>query len=118
MAVTINFDGIPGYKPTIGGLRHLTTEPRKPPDGTLVTLLCGGMYRVGSGPKSPAIYDCSACDEVRREQCEAPAVQAPRSAPHGVARPPLDGRATCPVGAGDPDHPAPTGLRQESLCRY
>lgn len=61
-----------GYRPVIDGLRHRTYEAEEPPKGTVVETLCGIDYKVGSRKRAIAVYDCSACDTVRRERTDGP----------------------------------------------
>jgi hypothetical protein len=60
---TRNGSAVPAYRPVIGGVRHRITCPVQPPDGSVVRLLCGGTYQVGSRRKSPPVHDCSRCAE-------------------------------------------------------
>lgn len=65
------FDSLPGFKPIIGGLRHLTDEDTASPAGAVIPLLCGGLYQVSDRKKSPYVYDCSACWAVYTERSGA-----------------------------------------------
>lgn len=66
--VSVDFDALPGYKPVIGGLRHLTDRRGTPAAGEIVELFCGAFYQVPRRSRSPHIYDCSACGAVQRER--------------------------------------------------
>lgn len=58
------FDHLPGYKPVVGGVRHLASLGEWPPAGTLVETLCGASYQVArwrSRKLTTARYDCSFC---------------------------------------------------------
>lgn len=69
-SASVTFAGLSGYKPVIGGLRHLTYRPGTPSPGEIVELLCGAVYQVPRRARSPHIYDCSACAAVHRESSE------------------------------------------------
>jgi hypothetical protein len=74
----VDFDAVPGYKPIIGGLRHLTRYQGTPPAGMVVELLCGGLYQVAR-KKSPHVYDCSACAAVYCEEAQPSTSNGERS---------------------------------------
>jgi hypothetical protein len=103
------------YKPVIDGLRHLTRVPSEPTAGEAVALIDGDTFTVGSRRPTPAVYDCHVCAEEWAAHAWSlpPVVPQPRP----QVAPGRDGRASTPVGAGDPDYPAPTGLPQETPCR-
>lgn len=57
----VSLDDMPGWKPAPGGLRHLTWLVSRPPDRTVVKLVCGDIYEVGSRRDTSHEYDCHAC---------------------------------------------------------
>ncbi|GAA1967560.1 hypothetical protein [Amycolatopsis minnesotensis] len=53
-----------GYRPVIGGLRHRTRLDERPPDRTSLKTLCEMRWQAHRGPRSPAVGDCEACEEI------------------------------------------------------
>ncbi|WP_157357238.1 hypothetical protein [Amycolatopsis nigrescens] len=56
-----------GYRPVKQGARHRTVLDAEPVVGVVVSLLCGGFYRV-ERRRGLAIYDCHVCEEIAAEK--------------------------------------------------
>lgn len=57
-----------GYKPVIGGVRHLSGYVKRPTVGRVITLLCGDSYQVSQAGRVPSNADCLACHHERAMQ--------------------------------------------------
>ncbi|MEU0469945.1 hypothetical protein ABZ215_38610 [Amycolatopsis sp. NPDC006131] len=107
----LDFDDhrIPGYKPIIGGLRHLTYRAGKPLPYTIVALLCGGSYRVAEKVEPHHLYDCSHCFDVWCETQNHPAAPGDALPPGDASVDPLGGRVRKPAGTDGPETVVPAG---------
>lgn len=54
---------MPGWRPVVGGVRHIDGTAHEPTSGSTAEMLCGRLFTLPRRRQrtSPLLFDCSAC---------------------------------------------------------
>lgn len=58
-----DLDIVPGWRPVVGGVRHIDGTAHEPTSGSTAEMLCGRLFTLPRRRQrtSPLLFDCSAC---------------------------------------------------------